>query len=71
MYIYIYIYRYIYIIYTHSLYIYIHVSWPQSLFRVRLTPGPSLGEAISFWESLGGVQDGAGMGFLRKDSSGF
>lgn len=54
-------------IYTHSLYIYIPVSWPQSFFGVRLTPGPSLGEAVSFWESLAGAGIGQEWVFsLRK-----
>lgn len=54
-------------IYTHSLYIYIPVSWPQSFFGVRLTPGPSLGEAVSFWESLAGAGDRTGVGFLTQE----
>ena len=52
MHVHIYIYRYVYIIYTHSIYIYIHASWPQSSFGVRLTLGPSLGEAVSSQDSL-------------------
>lgn len=76
MHVHIYIYRYVYIILTHSLYIYIHVSWPQSSFGVRLTPGPSLGEAVSSG-SLGWGGGGIGTGLLtqtgrgrRRDSTG-